>query len=126
MDINQAPAIKKETKNSIRVDFERADLKTRLKAKFISASFLGNVIFVIFRIVLLVGIAYIILFPFITKISGSFMSKSDFADITVRLIPRNPTLNTYKALLTETKTIQGKIVPIYQTAFINTFILYRI
>ena len=56
MDINQAPVIKKETKNSIKVDFERADLKTRLKAKFISASFLGKVIFVIFRIVLLVGI----------------------------------------------------------------------
>lgn len=123
MDINQAPVIKKETKNSIKVDFERADLKTRLKAKFISASFLGKVIFVIFRIVLLVGIAYIILFPFVTKISSSFMSRDDFADITVRLIPRNPTLDTYKFLLTETKTIQGKIIPIYQTAFINTFIL---
>lgn len=122
-NINQTPAVKKETKNKIRVDFERADLKTRLKAKFMSASFFGKVIFYIFRLVLLIGIAYIILYPFVTKIASSFMSREDFADITVRLIPRNPTLDTYKALLTETKTISGEIVTIYWTAFTNTFIL---
>ncbi len=121
--VNQAPVVMKETKNKIRVDFERADLKTRLKAKFLSSAFAGKVIFYIFRLVLLVGIAYIILYPFVTKIASSFMSKSDFADITVRLIPRNPTLDTYKALLTETQTIQGKLVTIYWTAFLNTFIL---
>ncbi len=120
---NQAPKVMKESKNKIRVEFDRADLKTRLKAKFLSASFAGKVLFYIFRLVLLIGIAYIILYPFVTKIASSFMSKSDFADITVRLIPRNPTLNTYKALLTETKTIQGEIVTIYWTAFFNTFIL---
>lgn len=122
-NLNTAPTVMKETKNKIRVDFERTDLKTRLKAKFVSAAFVGKIIFYIFRLVLLVGLAYIILYPFITKIAGSIMSKTDFADITVRLIPRNPTLDTYKALLAETDTINGKIVPIYWTAFKNTLTL---
>lgn len=117
------PAVMKETKNKIRVDFERTDLKTRLKARFVSAAFVGKVIYYIFRLILLIGLAYIILYPFITKIAGSIMSKTDFADITVRLIPRNPTLDTYKALLEETDTINGKIVPIYWTAFKNTLTL---
>lgn len=122
-NLNTAPAVKKETKNKIRVEFERSDLKTRLKAKFVSAAFVGNIIYYIFRLILLIGLAYIILYPFITKIAGSIMSKTDFADITVRLIPRNPTLDTYRALLAETDTINGKIVPVYWTAFKNTFTL---
>lgn len=120
---NAAPKVKKETKNKIRVDFERADLKTRLKTKFLSASFFGKVLFFIFKLVLLIGLSYIILYPFATKIAGSFMSRTDFADITVRLIPKNPTLDTYKALLTQTTTISGKIVPVYWTAFKNTLTL---
>lgn len=120
---NAAPKVTKETKNKIKVDFERADIKTRLKAKFLSTAFFGKVIFYIFRLVLLIGLAYIILYPFVTKIAGSFMSRTDFADITVRLIPKNPTLDTYKALLTQTTTISGKIVPVYWTAFKNTLTL---
>ena len=53
--------VKRETKNKIRVDFERAPLGERLKAKFLSMHFLKNVVFVIFRLVLLVGISYVIL-----------------------------------------------------------------
>ncbi len=91
--------VTKETKKKIRVDFERTNLWERLKIKYLSLHFLGRVIFVIFRVVLLLGISYIILYPFITKIAGSFMSPEDFADVTVRLIPRNPTLDTYKAII---------------------------
>ena len=121
--MDNKPKVMRESKNKIRVDFERTDLKTRLKTKFISASFVGKVIYYIFRLVLLIGLTYIILYPFITKIAGSIMSKTDFADITVRLIPRNPTLDTYKALLSEMDTVNGKMVPIYWTAFKNTFTL---
>ncbi|MBR2987402.1 MAG: carbohydrate ABC transporter permease [Clostridia bacterium] len=93
--------VTKESKNKIRVEFERTDLWERLKIKYLSLKFLGTVVFVIFRIVLLLGISYIILYPFITKIAGSFMSPEDFADVTVKLISRNPTLDTYKAIITE-------------------------
>ncbi len=91
--------IKKESKNKIRVEFERTSLWERIKIKYLSLRFLGWLIYVIFRVVLLIGISYIILYPFITKIAGSFMSPEDFADVTVKLIPRNPTLDTYKNII---------------------------
>ena len=97
----------KESKNKIRVEFERTPLKERLKAKFLSMNFLKNVVFVIFRFVLLVGISYVILFPFFAKISGSFMSRDDFVDVTVKLIPRYPTLDTYKAIIKENKYFEA-------------------
>lgn len=108
------PKITKETKNKIKVEFERTPLKERLKAKFINAAFVGNVIWYLFRFILLVGIAYIVLFPFYSKIAGSFMSKEDFVDVTVMLIPKHFTLNIYKFILMENK---------YWEAFGNTLLL---
>jgi multiple sugar transport system permease protein len=109
-----APKVLKDTKNKIRVDFERTSLAERMKAKYLSTAFLGKVIWKLFRLVLLIGISYIILFPFFTKIAGSFMSREDLVDVTVRLIPRYPTLDTYKYIIRENG---------YFTAFVNTFLL---
>ncbi len=115
MDVNmQQPKIKKESKNKIKVDFERTPLKQRLKAKFLNLYFFQQVGWYIFRLVLLIGISYVVLYPFLTKIAGSFMSPDDFVDVTVRLIPKNFTLDTYKAVLTELD---------YFEAFRNTFII---
>ena len=104
----------KESKNKIRVEFERTPLKERLKAKFLNLNFLTNVVWVIFRLVLLIGISYVILFPFFAKISGSFMSREDFVDVTVKLVPKYPTLDTYRAIIQEND---------YFTALLNTTIL---
>lgn len=106
------PRITKETKNKIRVDFERTPLKERLKAKFGTSYFYVNVVWHVFRFVLLIGISYIVLYPFISKIAASFMSQSDFVDATVRLIPKNFSLDIYKAVFTELN---------YLKAFLNTF-----
>ena len=111
---NTKPTVMRETKNKIRVDFERTPLMERLKAKFLSTYFLTNVVWYIFRLCLLIGISYVVLFPFFTKIASSFMGESDFIDVTVRLIPKDFTLKTYKAVLNELG---------YWTAFLNTFIL---
>ena len=108
------PKVMKESKNKIRVEFERTPLKERLKAKFLSMFFLKKLVWYIFRLVLLVGISYIVLFPFFSKIAGSFMSPEDFVDVTVRLIPRNFTLNTYRAIIVENG---------YFEAFKNTLVL---
>ncbi len=109
-----APRVMKESKNKIRVDFERTPLKERLKAKFLNMNFVKNVVVKVFTYVLLIGISYVILFPFFAKISGSFMSREDFVDVTVKLIPKYPTLDTYKAVITSNK---------YFEALGNTFIL---
>ena len=113
-NVEQKPKIKRETKNRIRVDFDRTPLKERLKAKFLSTYFLGKIVFSIFRLVLMIGIAYIVLFPFLTKIAGSLMAPEDFVDVTVRLIPRNFTLDIYKYIISELE---------YWEAFGNTFTL---
>ena len=116
MDTNMqtTPKITKESKNKIRVEFDRTPLKERLKAKFLNLYFFQKVAWIIFRLVLLVGISYVVLFPFISKIAGSFMSPEDFVDVTVRLIPKNFTLDIYKAVLFELD---------YWEAFINTLII---
>lgn len=51
------------------------------------------------RTVLLVGLAYLILYPILVKISVSFMSYSDMNDLSVRWIPRSPTLDNFKQVL---------------------------
>ena len=109
-----APKVKRETKNSIKVDFERTPFWERLKAKFVNLYTLEKVIWYIFRFLLLLGISYVILFPFFSKISSSFMSKSDFVDVTVRLVPKSPTLETYSAIIKDNG---------YFKALFNTFIL---
>ncbi|MBQ2767679.1 MAG: carbohydrate ABC transporter permease [Clostridia bacterium] len=113
-NMQKAPTVMKESKNKIRVEFERTPLKERLKAKFISTFFLQKFVWFIFRLVLLIGISYVILFPFFSKISGSFMAPEDFVDVTVRLIPKHFTLDTYKAIVNDLG---------YWDAFINTFLL---
>lgn len=112
--VQTAPKIKRESKNKIRVEFDRTDRWTRFKLKYLSAKFFKTVVFKIFRTVLLLGISFVILFPFFSKISGSFMSQKDFVDVTVKLIPKYPTLDTYRAIIVDQKYFQ---------ALFNTFVL---
>ena len=113
-NIDKKPVVKRESKNKIRVEFDRTPLKERLKARFFNFYFLSRVVLWIFRLVLMVGISYIVLFPFLTKVAGSVMSPEDFVDVTVRLIPKNFTLDIYKAVLFELD---------YWEAFFNTLII---
>ena len=98
----------------IKVEFDRAPLGQRLKAKYLSLFFLKKVVWYLFRLILLLGISYIVLYPFITKIAGSVMAPQDFIDVTVLIIPKNFTFEMYSAIFNELN---------YMEAFINTFIL---
>ena len=109
-----ATKVKRESKNSIRVEFDRTPFFERIKAKYFTLYFAQRAAWYLFRFLLLLGISYIILFPFFSKISTSFMSPSDFVDVTVSLIPRSPTLDTYKAIIVENN---------YLGALANTFVL---
>ncbi len=112
--IDNRPNVRKETKNKIKVDFERTPLKERLKAKFLNMYFFKKILWAIVRYVLLIGVSYIVLFPFFSKISASFMAQQDFADSTIKLIPKHFTLDIYKGIWIEHK---------YVEAFFNTFTL---
>ena len=108
------PRVKRETKNKIRVEFDRTPLKDRLKAKFLSFYFLKKVAITIFQLVLMIGISYIVIFPFISKITSSIMAPQDFIDVTVRLIPKNISFDIYVAIVKELG---------YLKALGNTFLL---
>ena len=114
MNAQNAPQITKETKDKIRVEFDRTSKKERMRIKYLSSNFVVSVVWWIFRFIILLGLAYVVLMPFFSKITGSFMSPEDFIDVTVKYIPKYPTLDTYKASIAEAK---------YGTAFINTITL---
>lgn len=129
--MTQETKVMKETKNKIRVDFERTSAWERFKLKYFSLSFLGNLVWFLFRFILLLGISFVILRPFATKIASSFMSAEDLVDATVKLIPKYPTLERYanyivggsylKALL-DTLLLSG-ITAVVQT-FVCCFVGY--
>ena len=113
-NVDSKPKVRKETKNKIKVDFERTSFKERFRAKFLTLTFAKKVVWALVRYILLVGIAYIVLFPFFSKISASVMSYVDFNDSMVRLIPKHLSLDIYKAIFVEQD---------YMRAFGNTFML---
>ena len=113
--LDEKPVVKRESKNRIRVEFDdRTPFLERMKLKLLSGFFIKNVIWYLFRLVLLVGISYIVLYPFFSKIMGSFMAPEDFIDATVILIPKNWTFDMYKYIFLELD---------YMTGFLNTLML---
>lgn len=100
-NIDNKPVVKRESKNKIRVEFDRTPLKERLKAKFLSFNFLSKVVIWIFRMVIMIGISYIVLFPYISQIFDSLKASEDLVDSTVGLIPKNFSLDIYRALIEE-------------------------
>ena len=114
-NFDEKPIIKRESKNRIKVEFDdRTPFWERVKLKLLSGFFIKNVVWYLFRLVLLVGIAYIVLYPFFSKVMGSFMAPEDFIDATVILIPKNWTLDMYKYIFLELD---------YMTGFLNTMML---
>lgn len=105
-NMDQKPKIKRESKNKIRVEFERTDLKTRLKTKYLSLFFLKRAAWYLFRLLLLIGIAFVVLKPFITMITHSIMAAEDFVDSTVVNVPRHVSMAIYKAIIVDLKYVR--------------------
>ncbi len=97
-----ATILKRETKNSIHVDYEgKISFKERLKSKLKSSKTWIKAVITVFRFILMLGVSYVILYPFFARIAGSFMTREDILDATVSLIPKNFTINTYKYIIVE-------------------------
>ncbi len=111
----KAPKVKKGSNDKIKVEFEgQLSAWERFKLKVFSMYFLKNVIVRLCTYILLVGVSYIIIYPFISKLASSIMCREDFVDVTVMLISKNPTLDTYRAIITDND---------YFEAMLNTAIL---
>lgn len=75
----------------------KADGKVR-RRKWTSKR-LGALLWKVFRLGIIVGIAYVILYPILVKISVAFMSRSDMYDMTVQWVPRTPSFQNFSELL---------------------------
>lgn len=100
MEETKKPVVKRETKNKISVDYEgKLSFKERLINKLKASNTWLKVAINIFRFILMLGVSYVILYPFFSRIASSFMSKEDIVDSTVALIPKHFSLEIYKNLL---------------------------
>ena len=120
------PVITKETKNKLRVDYEgKLSFKERLMRKFKASNTWIKGAVNVFRFILMLGVSYVILFPFVSKLAGSIMSKEDVVDATVSLIPKNPTFDIYKYIVLDNRYFEALLNTILLSllcALIQTFI----
>ena len=110
--------VTKETKNKIRVDYEgKLTLKERMMQKLKASNTWIKAIINVFRFILMLGVSYVIIYPFVTKIAGSFMSKEDVVDATVAIIPKHFTFDIYKYMVTENNYLEALL----NTALLSLF-----
>ncbi|MBR2354326.1 MAG: carbohydrate ABC transporter permease [Clostridia bacterium] len=105
---------KAKFRNNPAADFERTPLKVKLKSKLTSLFFLKKIVWIAFRLVLLVGIAFQILKPYLQWLPESIMAPDDFIDVTVQMVPKSISFDMYKAVWHELH---------YFNAFFNTLTL---
>ena len=106
-------------------EVKRSSLAKRMKAKYLTPKTLGRFVVAVCKYTLLIGISFVILFPFVVKLSSTFMSREDLLDQTVRYIPRNPTLDNLKVVLKESNYwvgLRNTAIISFMAASIQTFI----
>ena len=97
---SSTPVITKETKNKLSVDYEgKLTVKERLLRKLKESNTWIKAGVNVLRFILMLGISFVIIYPFIARIAGSFMTYEDVIDSTVAIIPKNPTIEIYKAII---------------------------
>lgn len=79
---------------------------TPLRERF-TASNVGAVLGKIIIYLLLIEIAFIIIYPLFTKLSASFMSQEDMFDRTVTFIPRHPTFENFVTVFQESSFLKA-------------------
>lgn len=82
-------------------------LADRLRSKYVNLFYINRLFWEVLRYLLLTGLAFLILYPLLVKLSNSFMSSQDLIDGTVRFIPRQPTLFNYETVIEYTSFFTG-------------------
>ncbi len=75
----------------------------RFRSKYLTTKFLVKVLFNLFVYVLLMGIAFIVVYPLFRRLGNAFKSPEDFFDATVVYFPKNVTLDVIKGALSQLK-----------------------
>jgi multiple sugar transport system permease protein len=78
-----------------------------MRAKYLNLHAVNGLFWSVIRYLLLIGLAFLILYPLLVKLSNSFMSPQDLIDGTVRFIPRQFTWFNYKTVIEYTSFFKG-------------------
>ncbi len=89
-------------------------MKNVLKIKKDKRFSISSILWPIFRFILLLGLCYVIISPFLQKLSATFMSPQDLQNPTVWMIPINPTFDNIIRVIK-----YGDYIP----AFINSLLI---
>lgn len=79
----------------------------KLRYKYANQFFVKKLFGITLRYLLLIGLAFLIVYPLIVKLTNSFMSQQDLIDGTVRFIPKNFTWFNYKTVIEYTNFYEG-------------------
>lgn len=77
------------------------------RAKYLKWMYASRLFWSVLRYLLLIGLAFLILYPLLVKLSNSFMSRQDLIDSTVRFIPRQATWFNYELVIEYTSYFKG-------------------
>lgn len=80
----------------------RLTLSEKLRHKYLTLRYANGLFWTVIRYLLLIGLAFLIVYPLLVKLANSFMSAQDLIDGTVRFIPRNFTLFNYRTVIEHT------------------------
>ena len=98
-NMNSTSSNVKITRRGVKMEFEgKIPFKERLMMRLTSSTFWIDRVWYFFRAVLLIGLCFVILYPFFSKIATSIKAYQDFADPTVNLIPKHFSIEIYKQL----------------------------
>ena len=114
-NMNSTSSNVKITRRGVKMEFEgKIPFKERLMMRLTSSTFWIDRVWYVFRAILLIGLCFVILYPFIDRIFTSVMAYQDFADPTVNLIPKHWSFEIYKQLAIDDE---------YLTILLNTTLL---
>ena len=87
------------TKRGVKMNFEgKIPFKQRLIMRLTSSSFWIDRVWYLFRFIMMLGISFVILYPFLTNLMTSFWPLEDFSNTQVNLIPTRISFNIYVQL----------------------------
>ena len=113
--MNSTSSNVKMTRRGVKMEFEgKIPFKERLMMRLTSSTFWIDRVWYAFRAILLIGLCFVILYPFFDRILTSFKAYQDFADPTVNLIPKHFSFEIYKQLAIDDE---------YLTILLNTVLL---
>lgn len=95
-----------------RLDNNQSIKWERFKAKYLTKASFALVVWKIIRAIILFGLCFVIIYPFLVKTIDAFKSFDDYLDPSVKFIPRYFTTENIKTVLTQMK---------YPKTFLYTF-----